>query len=171
MKAHKLSRTGGSAKAARHYQTKPAKRILVVEDEPDIRLLDTEVLRESGYQVDTVTDGLFALQTLETDRYDLLIVEEEMSPVTGLELVKALCSEKVMIPAILVLGTIQAKELNPNRWPQVQAILFKPYTVAELVRTVKQVLRPTGTAAHSQFASPLNWQSPVCSRWVSALKM
>lgn len=169
MKTHKLSRTGGPTKAARHCQTTPANRILVVDDEPDVRLLNTEVLRESGYQVDTAADGLFALQTLKTDRYDLVIVEQEMSTVTGLELIKVLRSEKVMLPAVLVMGNIQAKKLNLNPWLQVQAVLFKPYTVPELVRTVKQVLFPANTEAYLQFASPSNWQSHICSRWVSTL--
>src|ERR1017187_6512346 len=104
MKAHKNSRTGVPAKAALQCQTEPPQRILVVEDEPDIRRLDTEVLRESGFQVDTAKSGLAALRSLDTDHYDLLIIEEEMSMVTGLELVTKLRAEDLTVPVILVLG-------------------------------------------------------------------
>jgi CheY-like chemotaxis protein len=171
MKSHKMSRTGGPTKAASYRQTNPANRVLVVDDEPDVRLLNTEVLRKSGYRVENAADGLFALQTLKTERYDLVIVEQEMSTVTGLELIKALRSEKVMLPAVLVMGNIQAKKLNLNPWLQVQAILFKPYTVPELVRTVKHVLFPADPAAYLKLVSPSNWQSHICSRWVSTLTM
>jgi DNA-binding response OmpR family regulator len=171
MAANKISRTGGSAKAALQCQTHPPQRILVVEDEPDIRLLDTEVLSESGFQVDTAENGLLALHTLKTGRYDLLIVEEEMSTVTGMELVKAMRSQAMMVPVILVMGTMPTTEPNVNQWPQIQAILLKPYTVAELSMTVKEVLRVAGNGANFWFAPPSNWQSPVCSRWVSALMM
>jgi DNA-binding response OmpR family regulator len=171
MKAHKNLRTGSPTKAALQCQTHPPQRILVVEDEPDIRQLNTEVLRESGFQVDTAENGLLALHTLKTDHYDLLIVEEEMSTVTGLELVKAMRSQAMMVPVILVMGTMPTTEPNGNRWPQIQAILLKPYTVAELSMTVKEVLRVAGNDAYFQSAPPSNWQSPVCSRWVSALMM
>jgi DNA-binding response OmpR family regulator len=171
MKAHNNSRTGVSAKAALQCRTNPPQRILVVEDEPDIRQLDTEVLRGSGFQVDTAENGLVALHSLDIGHYDLLIIEDEMSMVTGLELVKKLRSEDLMVPVILVLGTMPAKESNPNPWPQIQAILLKPYTVAELFRTVSEVLRAAGSGACFRFAPPSNWQSPVCSRWVTALKM
>jgi DNA-binding response OmpR family regulator len=136
-----------------------------------MRQLDSEVLRESGYQVDTAENGLVALHSLNTDHYDLLIIEEEMPMVTGLELVKKLRSNDMMLPVIMVLGTMPARETNPNSWPQIQAILLKPYTVAELSRTVREVLRAVGSGASYQFALPSNWQSPVCSRWVTALKM
>ena len=169
MRVHKHSRTGRSAKTAFQGQTHRTKRILVVEDEPDIRLLDTETLRESGYQVDTTADGLLALHKLKTEHYDLAIVEDELPAVTGWELVKALRSKNIMTPVILVLGTVQILKSNPDTWPKVQAILFKPYNVPELLITVKQVLSAAGTGASLRFAPPLNWQSPVCSRWISGL--
>ena len=171
MRAHNILRTCGSAKAALQCQTHPPQRILVVEDEPDIRKLDTEVLRASGYQVDNAKNGLAALHTLNNDHFDLVIVEEEMPKMTGLELVKALRSEDIMTPFILVLRAMPAKESNPNKWAQVQAILIKPYTVVELCKTVKEVLRAAATSTYSGFGPPSNWQSPVCSRWVSALKV
>jgi len=171
MKAHNISQIGVSAKAALQCQTNPSQHILVVEDEPDIRQLDTEVLRESGYQVDTAENGLVALHSINTDHYDLLIIEEEMSMVTGLELVKELRSEDMKVPVILVLGTVPVKESNRNPWPQIQAILFKPYTVAELFRTVREVLRAASSGAHVRFAPPSNWQSPALNGWFAALKI
>jgi DNA-binding response OmpR family regulator len=169
MRPHKVLRTGVSAKAARQCQTRRLKRILVVEDEPDISLLDTEALGEAGYHVDTTADGLLALHKLKTDHYDLAIVEDDMPLVTGRELVKALRLEFIMIPVILVLGTALIEKSNPNTWSQVQALLFKPYTVPELFKTVKEVLSAAGTGANLPFRSPSNWQSSVCSRWISGL--
>ena len=58
MKRHKISRKGESAKSALHCRTHQAQRILVVEDEPDIRQLDSEVLIKSGYQVETAENGV-----------------------------------------------------------------------------------------------------------------
>ncbi len=171
LKKHNISQTGRSARAALQCQTHPAQRILVVEDEPDIRQLDSEVLRESGYQVDTIENGVAALHTLNTDHYDLVIIEEEMAMMPGLELVKAMRAEEIMVPVILVLGTMPKAELKTNPWPQIQATLLKPYTIAELFRTVKEVLLAAGTDTFFRFAPPSNWQSPVCIRWISALML
>lgn len=169
IKKCKISQTGRAAKAAPQCQTHPAQRILVVEDEPDIRQLDSEVLRKSGYQVDTAENGVEAMQTLNSDHYDLVIVEEEMSEMPGLELVKEMRAEEIMVPVILVLGTMPEEESKTDSWPQIQATLLKPYTVAELFRTVKEVLLAVGTDTFFRFAPPSNWQSPVCIRWVSAV--
>ena len=167
MKAYKKSRNVLPAKTARHSQTPQAKRILLVEDSLDLSLLGIEALRGAGYRLDTTPDGLLALHKLKTDHYDLTIIEDELPTVAGRELVKALRLEFIMIPVILVMGTVQREKSNPNTWPQVQAILFKPYTVLELLVTVKQVLSATGTGASLRFAPPSNWQSPICSRWIS----
>ncbi len=46
-----------SAKAPRHCEINPGHRILVVDDEDDIRRINTLILRDAGYKVDSVTDG------------------------------------------------------------------------------------------------------------------
>ena len=160
-------RTGGSAKAALQGQTDSPQRILVAEDEPDLSKLDTEVLSICGYQVVKAKNGLTALHKMNNDHFDLAIIEEELPKVTGLELVNALRSENIMTPVILVLGTMHQKGPNVNQWAQVQAILFKPYTVAELLITVKEVLHAAGTSVYSEFAPPSNWQTSVCRSWIS----
>jgi PleD family two-component response regulator len=48
-------------------------RILVVDDEPDIRRINAMVLHRAGYHVDTAEDGVFAWEALGASRYDLMI--------------------------------------------------------------------------------------------------
>ena len=142
-------------------------RLLLVEDDVAIQGFLPRALREAGYQVDTAENGVVAMHTLNTEHYDLVIVEEEMAMMPGLELVKEMRSEEIMVPVILVLGTLPKEELKTNLCPQIQATLLKPYTVAELFRTVKEVLLAVGTDTFFRFAPPSNWQGPVCIRWVS----
>jgi hypothetical protein len=66
---------------------------------------------------------------------------------------------RLALPVILVSGAMPAGELNRSPWLQVQATLLKPYTLAELFRTVREVLRTAGSTAREQFAPPSNWQS------------
>jgi len=157
MKENNISQTGAPARAALQCQTNPSQRILVVEDDADIRWLNTEVLTESGFQVDAAEDGVAAWQALNTGRYDLLITDNNMPIVTGLELIKKLRSEDMMLPVILMSGTLPTEELEQHPWLQIQATLIKPYTIAELFKTVKEVLVATRDA-HEQNTLPLNWQ-------------
>ncbi len=147
----------------------PPQHILVVEDEPDIRQLDAVVLSRSGYRVDTAENGRDALRSLGTDRFDLLIVEDELKKETGQALVAKLRSKNVNLPIILVVGTKPSGASLWNPWSQIQAVLLKPYTIAELRRTVSEVLRAASGGACFGFVPPSNWQGPTVSRWCAAL--
>ena len=149
---------------ANQCPTKPSQSILVVHEEPDNRQLCTEVLRESGYQVDIAENGLAALHSLKTSRYDLLVIQDEMVKVTGLELVKELRSEGMTVPVILVLETVPTLESSRNQCPQIQAFLIKPYTVAELIKTVGEALLSACNGTCLRFAPPSNLQNSVFSR-------
>jgi DNA-binding response OmpR family regulator len=158
MKENKMSEAGAPASAALQCQTNPPHRILVVEDDVDIRRLNTEVLIESGYHVDAAENGVAAWQSLNTDSYDLLITDNDMPMVTGMDLIKKMRAEDMMMPVILMSGTLPTEELKQHPWLHIQATLLKPYTLAELFRTVKEVLRvPSGI--REQNAPPSNWQS------------
>jgi len=157
MKEKKISQTGAPTCAALQCPTNPPRRILVVEDDADLRRLNTEVLAESGFQVDGAVDGVAAWQALNTSSYDLLITDNHMPIVTGLELIKKLRAEDMTLPVILVSGSLPPEDLELHPWLQIQAILLKPYTLAELFKTVKEVLVATGDV-REQNTLPLNWQ-------------
>lgn len=150
-------------------RTNPSSRILVVEDDRDVRELNTKVLSRSGYEVDTSEDGAAAWQALNTDSYDLMITDHNMPKLTGVELLKKLRAARMALPVILVSGTMPTEELNQHPWLQIEATLRKPYTIAELLGTVKEVLRetdgvgkrsapPAGTEREFTFL-PARWES------------
>lgn len=62
------------------------KRILVVEDEPNMRLLVAEELTDAGYEVDTAENGEAALMKFKEKPYDLVTIDIEMPGMNGLEL-------------------------------------------------------------------------------------
>ena len=132
-------------------------RILVVDDDGDIRRLNTEVLVGSGYKVDAAADGAVAWDILQLNSYDLLLTDHDMPKVTGVELLKKLHAAHMKMPVILVSGTIPTKELSQHPWLQIDATLLKPYTPDELLATVRKVL-PAPNSIAGQAASPLNWQ-------------
>jgi two-component SAPR family response regulator len=62
------------------------KKILIVDDEPDICLTLANVLESNGFVVDTFDDPLLALQDFRKDLYDLVILDIKMGKMNGFEL-------------------------------------------------------------------------------------
>jgi CheY-like chemotaxis protein len=155
--ATKLSQASKVASETLEYQMSLFHRVLVVEDDEDIRRLNVEALVGSGYEVDAVANGAAAWDTLQLNHYHLLITDYNMPKVTGVELIKKLRAARMSLPVILVSGTIPAKELSRHPWLQIDATLLKPYTLDELLATVRKVLQaPNGIAG--QTAPPPDWQ-------------
>lgn len=98
------------------------------------------MLVRAGYLVDTAENGASGWKALKANHYDVLITDNSMPGVTGLELIKKARSEDMTLSVILASGTVPAEELNRCPWLEVSALLPKPYSIAALLRTVDQVL-------------------------------
>jgi DNA-binding response OmpR family regulator len=132
--------------AASHNYAFPTHRILLVDDDEYAREINAGVLIRFGYNVDTAEDGAAAWKALNDHNYDLLITDNRMPRVTGLELIKKVRSVDMTLPIILASGTAPAQELKQNPWMNLDATLSKPFTLAELLDTVTEVLRATDQA-------------------------
>jgi len=124
-------------------QANPPHRILVVEDNRDLRQLNAGMLIHSGYAVEVAEDGAAAWEALQANRYDLLITDNNMPKLTGIELLKKLRSARMGLPVIMATGTVPTQELAQNPWLEPVAMLAKPYATDRLLDTVKDVLRAT----------------------------
>jgi DNA-binding response OmpR family regulator len=125
----------------------PAGRILVVDDDADLRQLNASVLKDSGYEVTTADDGAAALAALDADCYDLLLTDHNMPKLTGVELLNQLHIARKTLPTILVSGSLIGDEPHRYPWLQIAATLLKPYAAADLLRTVRRVLSSAVAAA------------------------
>jgi DNA-binding response OmpR family regulator len=127
----------------------PPLRILVVDDEPLIRQLCTELLDDPGYEVDTAENGAVAWDALQMKGYDLLITDNEMPQVSGIELVKKLQAAHMAVPVIMVSGTMPTAELERHPELHLAATLSKPFNIIEFTDIVKKVLHTADSVAHS----------------------
>ena len=164
MRKHEILKEGEAVSASLQCRTNAPRRILVVEDEPDIRWLNAEVLKSSGYEVDTAEDGLAGWQALHAtrhspDSYNLLITDHDMPGLSGLALVKKVRAARMALPVIIATGTLPTEDLM-NRYPWLQpvATLVKPYSIEQLLGTVQAVLR-TADGARAEISPPPNWPS------------
>ncbi len=122
-------------------RTKPgALRILVVDDESIMRNLLTTVLARSGYQVESAEDGAVAWEALQTKPYDLLITDQNMPKISGIELVRHMRSARMELPVVMVAGVVPEDELAQDPSLHFSATLSKPFELSDLLETVSNVL-------------------------------
>ena len=135
-------------------------RILVVDDEPDIRRINAAVLLRAGYHVDTAGDGHAGWQAVRQapESYALVIADHDMPGLTGLALVKKLRDARMTLPVIMATAALPEVDLfDRYPWLQPAVALFKPYSKGELLGAVEKVLRAT-VSPDEAFAPPPNWQ-------------
>ena len=119
------------------------KRILVVEDDADLRRMFRTILAMSGYDVEEAGDGVDALHLIDNQLPDLIVLDLVLRALDGVSVQQELASRAVtrQIPIVIVTGSsINTAALD------VACVLHKPVMPDELVRTVKQCLA-NGSAA------------------------
>ena len=144
MEDNRTGPAGEPAGAQAGCETSSPPRILVVEDDVDLRRLNTEVLTRSGYHVDAAEDGAAGWEALREGDYDLLITDNGMPRLTGVGLLKKLRAARMVLPVIMATAALPAHVFAQSPWLVPDATLLKPFTSDELLGTVEKILRVTG---------------------------
>ncbi len=85
-------------------------KILIVEDEPNVRKLLSDILTDRGYQIDEAADGLKGLEKLKKTNYDILITDLHMPGLDGLELIHRVQKLRPDLPCVMISGTWSTEE-------------------------------------------------------------
>jgi len=119
-----------------------AGRILVVDDDPQIRRVMRVTLTGQGYEVDDARDGETALEKLRSERFDLVLLDMNMPGGGGLEACRAIRAQSEIA---IVMLTVRDSETD-----KVEALdagaddyVTKPYAVPELLARIRAALRRT----------------------------
>ncbi len=117
-------------------------RILIVDDEDILVELNRQRLSGFGYDVAATTSSLDALQIFQQaqDSFDLVITDETMPHLTGMDLAAELLRTRPDIPIILCTG--HSDKVSPERAREagIQKLLMKPFDKRELAEAVRQML-------------------------------
>jgi two-component system KDP operon response regulator KdpE len=115
-------------------------RILVVDDEPQIRRMLRASLQSSGYEVVVATDGADGLKQFEEQRPDLIITDLAMPAMNGLELTQAV--RRLDATPIIVLSVRDTDMMKVNALDEgADDYLTKPFSMPELLARVRAQLR------------------------------
>ena len=113
--------------------------ILLVDDEPAIRLSVGDALREAGHQVKTASDGGEALSALAVQEFDLLISDIHMPRVSGLELFRHVCANAPQTDVILITAHGAVEDAVDALKQGAKDYLLKPFDVDELLVRVARI--------------------------------
>ena len=158
MKATRIRTSGESSRSS--TISNPSRRILVVEDDICARELSTKALIRAGYKVDAAEDGADAWEMLNAATYDLLITDNAMPRLTGIELLRELHSAGMILPVIMASGSLPAHELARSPWLMPDATLLKPFVIGDLLAKVKTVLCLNETHGSLGNEAPTSLRTP-----------
>lgn len=113
-------------------------KVLIVDDEPHLRLLYETELRRAGYETMTATNAAQGLEFVETMKPDLVILDIRMAGMDGIEALQRIIERDNSIPVVLNTAFSSYKD-NYLTWAA-DAYVTKSSDVTTLVETVHDVL-------------------------------
>jgi len=121
-------------------------RILLVDDEPELLRALTIRLTAAGFTCDTATNGKEAFEKLSVRRPDLIILDLLMPEMSGYEMCRRLKEDEQTsaIPVVVLTAVPGRKVRQTAQWLGVSSVLHKPFDSAELVSTVRGLLKTPG---------------------------
>ena len=123
-----------------------ATSVLIVEDEPEIREMLNFSLTRAGFTVIEAATGEMALQRLDTDLPDILIVDWMLPGMSGVELAKRIRRDELTSALPLLMLTARSEETDVLKSFEsgIDDYMSKPFSPKELVARVKALLRRSG---------------------------
>jgi two-component system phosphate regulon response regulator PhoB len=120
--------------------------VLIVEDEPEIREMLNFSLTRAGFTVIEAATGEMALQRLDTDLPDILIVDWMLPGMSGVELAKRIRRDELTSALPLLMLTARSEETDVLKSFEsgIDDYMSKPFSPKELVARIKALLRRSG---------------------------
>jgi chemosensory pili system protein ChpA (sensor histidine kinase/response regulator) len=124
-------------------------RVLVVDDSISIRKYVQRFLDRSGYEVETATDGMNALEVLAKERYEAVVTDLEMPVMHGYDLIAEMKRNPVFMNIPIIVLTSRAGEKHRQKAIDMgaQDYLVKPFEEQEMVEALKRLLAGAALAA------------------------
>ena len=124
------------------------KRVLIVDDEPDLNLTVKMVLEENGFKVDSFTDPLLALENFKEQdgMYDLLILDIKMPEMNGFELYRQIkkIDDKAKV-CFLTADVMDYEQFRKELIPELDKNCYiqKPIETEMLIRRLNRIIGPS----------------------------
>jgi PAS domain S-box-containing protein len=125
---------------------RPARRILLIDDEPVVRRTMAELLRAAGQTVHVAESGPAGLAQLAAALPDIVLTDLGMPEMSGVELARRVKAAHPRLPVVLLTGWGDTAMLSADDRAAVDRVLGKPARMAEVLRVVAELTGPADTA-------------------------
>ena len=122
-------------------------RLLVVDDEDNLRSMLCAALRHHGFEVDAAADGNEALDALETSPPDLVVLDVMMPGLDGFGVVRRMRAERDATPVLFLTARDATDDKVRGLKLGADDYLEKPFSLDELVARIEAILRRSGSTA------------------------
>jgi len=112
-------------------------KILVIDDEPNIRLLFQEIFKLKGYDTEIAENGKIGLEMLKENYYDLIFLDRKMPVMSGDETLEQL-RKFSDVPVYLVSAFQTDEEIQSIKQTGATGVLMKPFTIDEVVKIAEK---------------------------------
>jgi DNA-binding response OmpR family regulator len=121
-------------------------KILIAEDEPDIRELVAFMLRFAGYEVVAASNGEEAVQTATKELPDLILMDVRMPRMTGYDACRLMKANPTLqdVPVVFLSAKGQESEIQSGLDAGAEEYLLKPFSPDELTSRVRSILSKFG---------------------------
>jgi two-component system OmpR family response regulator len=116
-------------------------RLLLVEDDTMIGEAVLDQLRAEHYAVDWVRDGEMALTALQSQTYDLVLLDLGLPRIDGLEVLRSLRSRKLRVPVLIATARDSVQQRVQGLDAGADDYILKPYDLDELLARIRALLR------------------------------
>lgn len=133
-------------------------RLLVVDDDPDIRELLAASLRYAGFEVSSAEDGQRALDLLRTKDFDIIVIDVMMPEITGLEVVRRLRASGKYTPVLFLTARDSTEDKVAGLTVGGDDYVTKPFSPQEVVARIHSLLRRSGHTGALNKSSLLSFE-------------
>jgi CheY-like chemotaxis protein len=136
--------TGEPMAEHEHAESRPARRLLLVEDDPTLRRAFAMLLRVVGDAVTEADGGAAGLRVLAEAPIDLVLTDLDMPDLTGWDVARESKALRPHVPVILLTGWGEQAESSHESHRQVDRILRKPVHLADLQQAIAELCPANG---------------------------
>jgi len=115
------------------------REILVVDDQPGIRLLLEEVLTSQGYQVTCASTGKEGLEKSTRASFDLIILDYKLPIIDGKEVLARLEEKRIATSVILMSGMTENIQTEVKEIKLIREIIAKPFNIKDLCNLLEEI--------------------------------
>ncbi len=117
------------------------KKVLIVDDDPVVRILASEFLGSRGYDVETLDNGTECLAKLNKEQPDVLVLDMLMPDLTGIDVLKQLKDnpQTSKIPIVMLSADTDSEAVLQNADVSADCYVRKPFSVSEIVQAMEEV--------------------------------